>query len=106
MKLKLILTLLFMVFSAFGIISAQDSHYWTNPYGTRGQLVGGVVIGSIVDLSSTFYNPGAIVKTQDTDLIMSTSAFQLTSTRVENVFWGNQDIQSYHFDLAPDIFAF
>ena len=106
MKLKLIIALLFTVFSTSGIISAQDSHYWTNAYGTRGQLVGGVVIGSIVDLSSTFYNPGAITKTHDTNLIISTSAFQLTSIKVEGVFWGNQDIEAWQFDLAPDIFAF
>ena len=106
MKPKLIIVLLFMIFSASGIVCAQDAHYWTNAYGTRGQLVGGVVIGSIVDLSSTFYNPGAIVKTNDTNLIITTSAFQLTHISIDNVFWGNQDIDTWQFGLAPDIFAF
>ena len=106
MKYKLILPLLLILPAVSAAALAQDSHYWTNPYGTRGQLVGGVVIGSIVDLSSTFYNPGAIVKTQDANLIITTSAFQLTSVRIEDVFWGNQDIETWQFDLAPDIFAF
>ena len=37
----------------------QDSHYWTNQYGTRATLLGGAVIGSVLDLSGTYYNPGA-----------------------------------------------
>jgi len=90
MKRKLCFFLLFIILAVPGIICAQDSHYWTNAYGTRGQLVGGVVIGSIVDLSSTYYNPGAITKTHDTNLIITTSAFELTSIKVEDVFGGGR----------------
>lgn len=106
MKPKLCFFLLFIILAVPGVICAQDSHYWTNAYGTRGQLVGGVVIGSIVDLSSTYYNPGAITKTHDTNLIITTSAFQLTSIKVEDVFGGDQDLETWQFGLAPDIFAF
>ena len=42
--------------------AVQDAHYWTNQYGTRGELVGGLVVGSFLDLRATFYNPGAIIK--------------------------------------------
>jgi hypothetical protein len=38
-----------------GGAAAQDSQYWTNQYGTRAELLGGVVVGSIKDLASTFY---------------------------------------------------
>jgi hypothetical protein len=106
MRHSLYVLLLIVTLSASGTAAAQDSHYWTNAYGTRGQLVGGVVIGSIVDLSSTFYNPGAISKTSDTNLIITTSAFQLTAITVEDVFWGNQNLQTWQFGTAPDIFAF
>jgi hypothetical protein len=40
-----------------GTASAQDAHYWTQKYGTRALLLGGTVIGSAVDLSTSFYNP-------------------------------------------------
>ena len=41
-------------------VGAQDSHHWTQQYGTRSTLLGGAVIGSASDLSATYYNPGAI----------------------------------------------
>ena len=45
--------------------AAQDAHYWTNQYGTTGNLLGGAVVGSVVDLSAVFYNPGAVGLIQD-----------------------------------------
>ena len=33
---------------------AQDSHYWTNQYGSRATLLGGAVIGGVLDLSVTY----------------------------------------------------
>lgn len=39
---------------------SQDSHYWNIQYGTKATLLGGAVIGSVSDLSATYYNPGAI----------------------------------------------
>jgi hypothetical protein len=38
---------------------AQDAQVWGHAYGLRAQLLGGVTVGSVLDLSSTFYNPGA-----------------------------------------------
>ena len=46
-------------------VAAQDSQYWTNHYGTRAELLGGTVVGGVTDLSSTFYNPGAISRSRD-----------------------------------------
>ena len=60
-----------------GTANAQDSHYWTTQYGTRGQLLGGAVVGSIGDLSSTFYNPGALALSKDPKLVLSTDAFEV-----------------------------
>ncbi len=38
----------------------QDTQYWNLQYGTRSTLLGGAVIGSVSDLSATYYNPGAL----------------------------------------------
>jgi hypothetical protein len=49
--------------SLFGLATLalpQDSHYWTNQYGTRTTLLGGAVVGSVLDLSGTYYNPGGL----------------------------------------------
>ena len=48
---------LILVFA--GPIHAQDAHYWNNQYGTRAEHVGGLVVGGVLDLSTTYYNPGA-----------------------------------------------
>src|SRR5678815_6132088 len=55
---------------------AQDTNYWTLQYGTRGELLGGTVVGSAVDLSATFYNPGslALVKDPKTCLLYTSDA--------------------------------
>jgi len=55
---------------------AQDSHYWTNQYGTRATLLGGAVIGSVLDLSGTYYNPGGLSLIKDPETLMATKVFQ------------------------------
>ena len=55
--------------------SAQDTHYWSQKYGSRSLLLGGVVIGSVVDLSGTYYNPGGVALL-DAPLILTAKAFE------------------------------
>jgi hypothetical protein len=57
-------------------LKAQDSHYWTNQYGTRATLLGGAVIGSVLDLSGTYYNPGGLSLIEDPETLMATKVFQ------------------------------
>jgi len=39
---------------------SQDTHYWNTQYGPRSMLLSGAVVGSIGDMSATYYNPGAL----------------------------------------------
>jgi hypothetical protein len=86
-------------------LSAQDANYWTYQYGTRAELLGGVVVGSIKDLSSTFYNPGAVAFSMDQGLLLTLDAFEVSniSLNVEN------SEESYLSDTkaikAPGMFA-
>jgi len=57
-------------------VSAQDASYWTNQYGTRATLLGGLVVGAHTDLSATFYNPGAVALATDPSLMFTSDAFQ------------------------------
>ncbi len=77
-KLNFRIPLYILILSINTIITAQDSHYWTNQYGTEASLLGGLVVGSMHDLSSTFYNPGTLALTTDQILTISTDAFQIT----------------------------
>ncbi|MBP7706466.1 MAG: hypothetical protein KA243_04375 [Candidatus Aminicenantes bacterium] len=55
---------------------SQDSHYWTNHYGTRATLLGGAVIGSVLDLSGTYYNPGGLSLLEKPATLMAAQVFQ------------------------------
>ena len=55
---------------------AQDAHYWTLQYGPRSSLLGGAVIGSVDDVSGTFYNPGAVARATDLAFAVSADVFE------------------------------
>lgn len=88
------------------LISAQDSHYWTDQYGTEAQLIGGLVVGSTSDLSSTYYNPGAVALSSDQTLMLSTSAFELIEIGIRTENRQELDLNSFQTRPTPGIFAF
>jgi hypothetical protein len=85
--------------------AAQDAHYWTNQYGTRADLLGGVVVGSIADLSSTYYNPGMLALTKDPNLVISTNAIRWTKIELDNGAGENIPLASTKLSPAPTIMA-
>jgi len=62
----------------------QEDNYWNLQYGTRSTLLGGAVIGSVSDLSATYYNPGAIALFKDINFIISAQAYQYDKYVLEN----------------------
>ena len=84
----------------------QDSHYWTNQYGTEASLLGGLVVGSMHDLSSTFYNPGTLALTTDQVLTISSDAFQITRIDVNSKSPDLPDLESSTSGSVPGIIAF
>jgi hypothetical protein len=97
--------LLALLAGAASAAAAQDAHYWTNQYGTRGNLLGGAVVGSVVDLSAVYYNPGAVSLIQDPDVIATSKVFELTGVRVRGS--GDLDIRldDQTLGVAPGFFA-
>ena len=65
-------------------LAAQDSHYWTMQYGPRSSLLGGAVIGSVDDVSATFYNPGALGLADDLAFAVSTNVFEYSLVSLED----------------------
>jgi hypothetical protein len=102
-KYLFILTIISFGFYKVGI--AQDSHYWTNQYGTDAQLLGGLVVGSANDLSATYYNPGAIALTEDERLVLSTQAVEFINIYLKGGTVGDKDLSSVQTRPAPGIFA-
>jgi len=98
--------LLIIIFLTGSFINAQDSHYWTNQYGTEASLLGGLVVGSKHDLSSTFYNPGTLALTTDQILTISTDAYQITQVNITSKSPAVPDLESNTSGAAPSIVAF
>ncbi|UCC82868.1 MAG: hypothetical protein JSW46_18190 [Gemmatimonadota bacterium] len=80
---------------------AQDAHYWTYQYGTRANLLGGAVIGSVLDVSATFYNPGALSLIVDPDIIATSKVFELSSVKITPDVGAQVSLDNLRLDLAP-----
>lgn len=78
-----LLLLLMLLGLAAGAL-AQDAHYWDTQYGTKAELLGGLVVGSPSDLSATFYNPAWIALRSDPSLLLTTRALERSRLRLEN----------------------
>jgi hypothetical protein len=83
---------------------AQDANYWSQQYGTRSQLLGGAVIGSVNDLSAAFYNPAAIAIFQKTSILLSTHAYEYNSLSVQGD-QATKELTSSSISPAPDLAA-
>ncbi len=84
---------------------AQDAHYWTQQYGTTATLLGGTVVGSVRDLSATYYNPGGLGLSAAPASILGAKAFQFNNLIVANGAADGVDLSSPAFRPAPDLVA-
>jgi hypothetical protein len=99
-------SLLIIICFTVSFINAQDSHYWTNQYGTEASLLGGLVVGTKHDLSSTFYNPGTLALTTDQVLTISTDAYQISQVNITSKSPSVPNLESNTSGSAPSILAF
>ncbi len=88
-----------------GVARAQDTQYWTQQYGTRAELLGGAVVGSFIDLSATFYNPGALAMMERSAVLLSANAFEYISTEVKYGATVSENLSARSFGPAPTLFT-
>ncbi|MGH8598432.1 MAG: hypothetical protein ACREXT_17405, partial [Gammaproteobacteria bacterium] len=96
---------LFVVCSMPCGASAQDTQYWNLQYGTKGELLGGVVVGSALDMSSTFYNPGAVTWIANPKFILTASVFGMQTIKVTNEDPNQEAVEQRSFGPLPSMFA-
>jgi len=85
--------------------SAQDTNYWTQQYGTQGELLLGTVVGSILDLSAVYYNPGALSLQDNPSFLLGAKAFEYQSLTYHDDQANSTPLQSKNFGAAPTLFA-
>jgi len=83
----------------------QDTQYWNIQYGTRSTLLGGAVIGSVSDLSATYYNPGALGLSRASGLILSTSVYEGNALTLGGSGIQKRQISSFGINVAPSLVA-
>jgi len=84
----------------------QENYYWSIQYGTRSTLLGGAVIGSVSDLSATFYNPGAIALFDDPKFILSAKVYQFDSYTLKDGAGKGLDLDFTNLTPSPSFVAF
>jgi len=84
---------------------AQDTQYWLTTYGTQAQLLGGIVLGSPPDISSTYYNPGGLALIKNIEAVLSGGAYRYTTMTDENGLGSGRSLSTSSLASLPNMFA-
>ena len=84
---------------------AQDANYWTDQYGPRASLLGGAVIGSISDVSGTFYNPGSLALAESLPFALSASVYEYENILLEDGAGTGVDLGTTRTGVRPSLIA-
>ncbi len=86
-------------------IYAQENYNWNLQYGTKSTLLGGAVIGSVSDLSATYYNPGAIALYEEAVFILSAQVYQVDIYKIKNGASEGADLDFSYITPTPSFVA-
>jgi hypothetical protein len=84
---------------------AQDSNYWNLHYGTRGELLSGVMVGSALDLSSSYYNPGAFARMEKPSVLLTGSVFAIQKISIVDASPDQRSPQASNAGPSPSMVA-
>ena len=85
--------------------SAQDTQYWMNTFGTRAQLLGGIVVGSPQDISAVYYNPGGLALFNQPEAVLSGGAFRYSALTNEDGLGEGRQLAASSIASLPGMFA-
>ncbi|MUP45617.1 hypothetical protein E0K83_07635 [Gramella sp. BOM4] len=84
-----------------GNIQAQDTHYWTQQFGTRSALLSGAVLGGTNDNTMIYYNPGGLGFLDNSSVSINASAYSFGNITVENALGQRADFESNQLGSIP-----
>ena len=67
-------------------VQGQDSHYWTQQYGTKSMLLSGSVIGGVEDLGAVYYNPARLATIENPACLRSANVYEYSTISVADAF--------------------
>lgn len=82
-------------------LQAQDTHYWTQQFGTRSALMGGAVLGNSDDNTMIYYNPAALGFLENASISINANAYRIENIRVENALGQGADFESGRLGSVP-----
>jgi len=97
---KYVALYLFVVFSST-VVCAQDTHYWSQQFGTRSALLSGAVLGEAQDNTMIYYNPGALGLIENSSISINANAYTIESINVENALGEQADFKSAKVGSVP-----
>jgi hypothetical protein len=99
---SILLFILLIIWQSVSI--AQGVFYWSQNYGTTSNLLGGLVIGSVRDVTATYYNPGYL-GLSDPELIIGSKIYEYNDYKVDIENFENSDLSSSKFAASPSFIA-
>jgi hypothetical protein len=97
--MKYLNSILFVII--FSKVSAQDTHYQTNQFGTRSALMGGAVVGGVKDNTAIFYNPGSLGFIDTGMVSINANLYRIETIQIENVLGQTKDFKGMNFTSLP-----
>lgn len=85
--------------------AAQDTHYWSQPFGTRSALLGGAVVGGDRDNTAVYYNPGALGFSDTGSISVSGNLYRVQSFHIQNALGDKADFKSMNLGSVPLLVA-
>ena len=83
---------------------SQGTYYWNQNYGTFSNLLGGLVIGSVRNVSATYYNPGYLGLTTP-ELILGGKIFEYNDYNIKSNDLIRKELRANKFSASPGFFA-
>jgi hypothetical protein len=100
------LAIFFLLFTlAFkgSMLLAQESNYANYEVGSKATMLGGAVVAGLDNISTVFYNPGALTFLQNSSVTLETSTLFGGSLLIKNGAGQDIDIKSSFFDVIPSL---
>jgi len=102
MKLK---SLFFIVGFFLSTTGFSQNNYWSQQFGSRSSLMGGIVVGGVRDNSALYYNPAGLAYIDSAHLNVSANAYGMDYIQFKNGAGTDLDLTSLKILVYPQFIS-